>query len=79
VRYGAERTRQVAGGLFLVYMVTLGLGLLPGGRFAHALLLLALAAAFAYHLRQRVPNPKRILIPASLYMLAGLLSGLLPG
>ncbi len=79
VRYGAERTRQVAGGLFLMYMVALGLGLLPGGRFAHALLLLALAAAFAYHLRQRVPNPKRILIPASLYMLAGLLPGLLPG
>ena len=79
VRYGAERTRQVAGGLFLLFMVALGLGLLPGGRFALGLLMLVLAAAFAYGVRRRVPNPKRILIPASLYVLAGLVLGLLPG
>ena len=75
VRYGAVRTRQVAGGLFAVFMLTLGLGVLAGGRLWPSALLFALAAVFALRLRRSIPNPNRILLPASLYVLVGLLIG----
>ena len=76
VRYGTDRTHRVAAGLFLLFMVTLALGLLAGGRELHALLLVVLAAVFAVRQRRYAPNPKRILLPASLYVLIGLLLGM---
>ena len=78
VRYGAERTRQVASGLFVLFMLALGLGMLFGGRTLHAVLLLGFAVVLALRLRRVAPNPKRILIPASLFVVAGLLLGQLP-
>jgi 1,4-dihydroxy-2-naphthoate octaprenyltransferase len=73
VRYGADRTRAVAWGLFVVFLLAVGSVLLAASPAA-GLLPVALGVLLGYRLKTTVLNPKRLLLSASAFILLGLLA-----
>ena len=71
VRYGADRTRSVSYGLFVMFVFAIGTGVWLAAPGWQAGLLMLIAAGFAYRLYGVPPNPKRILVAASAFILLG--------
>jgi 1,4-dihydroxy-2-naphthoate octaprenyltransferase len=80
VRYGAARTRRAARGLFLLYILCLGLALWLNGFPPLALAAYCLAGGYtAVRLVRTTPSPPCILLPATALLLATLVVQLLSG
>lgn len=77
VRYGANRTRQSAIALFVIFVAALGAGLAVDGRVPAGALLGLSGAALALWVWRDGPNPKRILMAATTVVGGGLLLGMI--
>lgn len=78
VRYGVTRTRQAARWLVTLFVVCLGIGIsLNAAAPATSLVFSMTALGAMAFLWRKQPNPRRILLPASGIIVAGLLASLL--
>jgi 1,4-dihydroxy-2-naphthoate octaprenyltransferase len=73
VRFGVHRTRQVARALFGIFLLAVGVALLPALAGPLPWLIGALGALLALWLFRGGINPKRLLLAASAFVVVGLL------